>query len=145
VERCVEVMVGVVERRREGWSRIRRVFWLLDGEEAAWMRIFVIFCSRQVMVGGVGRRDSESRSRKWNWGEREMSRACFYLLVSTFVRCTGGSISMGFFGCLGLVAECDIHPKLVLNISNDHRKKMSTYRSSSKLVFPKGEIAHPAH
>jgi hypothetical protein len=76
VERCVEVMVGVVERRREGWSRIRRVLEEEEEEEeAAWVRIFVIFCSREVMVGGVGRRDSESRSRKWNWGEREMSRA----------------------------------------------------------------------
>ena len=141
VERCVEVMVGVVERRREGWSRFRRVLEE-EEEEAAWVRIFVIFCSREVRVG---RRESERRSRKWKWGEREMSRACFYLLVSTFVRCTGSFMSIGFIGCLALVAGCDNHPKLVLNTSNDHRKKISTYRSSSKLVLPKGEVAHPAH
>jgi hypothetical protein len=80
VERAAEVMLGVVERRREGWSRIRRVLGLFSssafgaGEEEAWVRSFVIFCSREVIVGGVGRRESESRSRKWKLGVREMSR-----------------------------------------------------------------------
>lgn len=75
VERAVEVMLGVVLRRREGWSRIRRVLAPLASPlEEAWERAFVIFCSREVVVGGVGRRESESMSTKWKLGVREMSR-----------------------------------------------------------------------
>ena len=78
VERAVEVIVGVVERRREGWSRIRRILGSLSSfeeeEEEACVRSFVIFCSREAVVGGVGRRESESISRKWKVGVREMSR-----------------------------------------------------------------------
>jgi hypothetical protein len=80
VERAVDVMLGVVERRRDGWSRIRRILGSVSSPlgveevEAAWVRSLVIFCSREVMVGGVGRRESESRSRKWKLGVREMSR-----------------------------------------------------------------------
>jgi hypothetical protein len=78
VEKAVEVMLGVVERRSEGWSRIRRILLSFSSpfeeEEAAWVRTVVIFCSREVMVGGVGRRESESKSRKWKLGLREMSR-----------------------------------------------------------------------
>jgi hypothetical protein len=55
--------------------------------------VFVIFPCREVIVGGVGRRESERRSRKWKFGLREMSRA--YLLVSTLVRCTG-CVVVGF-------------------------------------------------
>ena len=71
-------MLGVVQRRREGWSRIRRTFLSFSSpfeeEEAAWVRTFVIFCSRELIVGGAGRRESESKSRKWKLGLREMSR-----------------------------------------------------------------------
>ena len=78
VEKAVEVMLGVVLKRREGWSRIRRILGSFSSpfeeEEAAWVRIFVIFCSRELMVGGVGRRESESKSSKWKLGLREMSR-----------------------------------------------------------------------
>jgi len=76
VESAVEVMLGVVERRREGWSRIRRILASLSPIEdvEAWVRSFVIFCSRDVVLGGVGRRESESMSRKWKLGLREMSR-----------------------------------------------------------------------
>ena len=83
VERAVEVIVGVVERRREGWSRIRSILGSLSSfeEEEAWVRSFVILCSREVVVGGVGRRESKRRSRKWKLGVREMSRP--YLCVST--------------------------------------------------------------
>ena len=42
----------------------------------------MIFCSREERVGGVGRKESDNRSRKWKLGVlREMSRA--YLWVST--------------------------------------------------------------
>ena len=78
VEKAVEVMLGVVLKRREGWSRIRRILGSFSSpfeeEEAAWVRTLVIFCSRELMVGGVGRRESESKSRKWKLGLREMSR-----------------------------------------------------------------------
>ena len=77
-EKAVEVMLGVVERRRDGWSRIRMILLSFSSpfeeEEAAWVRTLVIFCSRELMVGGVGRRESESKSRKWKLGLREMSR-----------------------------------------------------------------------
>ena len=78
VEKAVEVMLGVVLKRREGWSRIRRILGSFSSpfeeEEAAWVRTFVIFCSRELMVGGVGRRESESKSSEWKLGLREMSR-----------------------------------------------------------------------
>ena len=71
-------MDGVVLRRREGWSKIRRILGSFSSPfeeaEAAWVRTFVIFCSRELMVGGAGRRESESMSRKWKLGVREMSR-----------------------------------------------------------------------
>ena len=71
-------MDGVVLRRREGWSRIRRILFSFSSPfeeaEAAWVRTLIIFCSRELMVGGAGRRESESRSRKWKLGVREMSR-----------------------------------------------------------------------
>ena len=74
----MEVILGVVERRRDGWSRIRMILLSFSSpfeeEEAAWVRTLVIFCSRELMVGGVGRRESESKSRKWKLGLREMSR-----------------------------------------------------------------------
>jgi hypothetical protein len=104
------------------------------------VRTFVIFCSREVMVGGVGRRESERRSRKWKFGLREMSRA--YLLVSTLVRCTG----------VLLYFSLDVLEAFSLNIcgscpsnSSNRNREISTYRSSSELVLPKGEVAHPAH
>ena len=77
-EKAVEVMLGVVERRRDGWSRIRMILLSFSSpfeeEEAAWVRTLVIFCSRELMVVGAGRRESESMSRKWKLGVREMSR-----------------------------------------------------------------------
>ena len=58
---------------------MRRVLEVVDW---VWVGRFVIFCSRGGRVGGVGRRESDNRSRKWKLGVlREMSRA--YLWVST--------------------------------------------------------------
>jgi hypothetical protein len=103
----------------------------------AWVRTFVIFCSREGMVGGVGRRESERRSRKWKFGLREMSRA-YRLGVN--------------FGSLHWVCCCWMLEAFPLNIcgscpsnSSNSNREISTYRSSSKLVLPKGEVAHPAH
>lgn len=75
LERRVEVRVGMVARRREGWSRIRMV---LFGE--VWSRADVMVCSREERgfeVGEflvVGDREADSMSTKWKVGVREMSR-----------------------------------------------------------------------
>jgi hypothetical protein len=63
VERAVEVSDGVVVRRKEGKSRISRVFpaGLLA---CAWVRAAVIFFSMEEIVFVLGERESASMSTR---------------------------------------------------------------------------------
>lgn len=93
---------------------MRRVFVAVL-EAVACVIAVVIFFSRAETEVGLGERESERRSRKWKQGVRETSMP--YLAIST-TACPGPRWRL-------LSPVC------------------STYRCSSKFVFPKGKIAHP--
>ena len=79
----------------------------------------VIFFSREGRAVGAVERESESRSRKWKEGVRDVSRP--YLIVSTVP-----FFLQGCLRCVGVLSA------------------LSTYRCSSEFVFPERGVAHPA-